>query len=124
MSGARVAVFSLGGTIAMTAEPGRPGVVPALSGQQLLATVPALSSLARQIPVILASRTGAGPVLAATYGFPGSETDLLGHGLIGVGFLDPLKARLLLHLLLARGADREQLTAAFRTYASGGDGPR
>ncbi|MFE9203024.1 asparaginase [Micromonospora sp. NPDC007230] len=77
---------------------------------------PALGALAERMPVVLTSRTGAGSVLRHTYGAVGSETDLLRRGLICGGLLDPYKAKVLLRLLLAGGADRAEVRAAFHRY--------
>ncbi|MFF2227022.1 asparaginase [Streptomyces globisporus] len=79
--------------------------------------VPRLTALATEIPVVLASRIGTGPVLTSTYSFPGSEIDLLDRGLIAAGSLDPYKARLLLAAQLAAGAARPEIAEAFRRYA-------
>ncbi|WP_034087659.1 asparaginase [Streptacidiphilus albus] len=76
-----------------------------------------LTALAARMPVVLASRTGSGPILSATYRGPGSEHDLLGRGLLSAGFLAPAKARLLLHALLADGAGRERIAASFEALA-------
>jgi L-asparaginase len=72
-----------------------------------------LGSLAREMPVVLASRTGGGEVLGNTYGFTGSETDLLSRGLVSAGLLYAPKARLFLSLLLRSGASREEISHAF-----------
>jgi L-asparaginase len=75
-----------------------------------------LATLLDTVPVVLASRAGAGEPLTATYsGFDGSETALLGRGLITSGPLDGPRSKVLLSCLLAGGADREEVRAAFDT---------
>jgi L-asparaginase len=72
-----------------------------------------LTALAVRLPLVLSSRTGGGPLLRHTYESRGSEIALRGHGLIFAGRLPPLKARLLLDVLLRSGIDRAGIAAQF-----------
>ena len=75
-----------------------------------------LAQAAQRVPVVMASRTGAGEMLRQTYDFKGSEIDLLARGLISAGWLDGLKARLLLTLLLMAGADDAAIRETFGAW--------
>jgi L-asparaginase len=101
--------------IGCLAEVGYAGaVLEAFGGGHVPApVVPALEELAGRMPVVLASRCAGGEMLRATYGFPGSERDLLSRGLIPAGFLDARKARVFTSLLLAAGADVAGVRTAF-----------
>lgn len=68
-------------------------------------TVGRVAALAAEVPVVLASRTGAGATLQRTYGYPGAEIDLLGRGLVTAGTLNARKARLALILALHFGTE-------------------
>ncbi len=122
LDGARVALHTAvldeqGDELDGIAERFRGLVVAGLgAGHVTSRLVPALDTLAKLMPVVLTSRAGAGPVLRHTYSAPGSEIDLQNRGLINGGLLHPYKARILLRLLLATGADREGITAAFAEH--------
>ena len=77
----------------------------------------ALKRLAARMPLVFASRTGAGELYTSTAGYPGSEKDLIDGGLIPAGALDGLKARVLLSLLLADGANRDRIAATLAQTA-------
>ena len=72
-----------------------------------------LEELAREMPVVLASRTGAGETLTGTYRFAGSEMDLLSRGLVGAGALDARKARILLSVLLGSTTSIDECRRVF-----------
>jgi L-asparaginase len=77
---------------------------------------PILGDLAAKMPLVLASRAMTGPVFTRTYGYPGSEIDLLARNIVPAGYLSGLKARLLLGLILRARADRNAVAAAFTPY--------
>ena len=87
------------------------------AGHVPAALLPALAALPATLPVVLASRVPAGPVFENTYGFAGSERDLIARRLIPAGLLSAPKARLLLAFLVAQGCDHAAIAQVFRRYA-------
>lgn len=106
-----------GRLLAAVASSGFRGLVlEGVGGGHLPGAVASSSHLARLIaamPVVLASRTGAGELLHATYRFVGSEIDLAERGLISAGRLNGPKARVLLSLALAAGLDSAAVAESF-----------
>ncbi len=88
------------------------------AGHVAARVVPVLEQIAARIPVVFASRTGTGELYRHSASYPGSEGDLLARGLISAVALDGPKARILLTLLLATGADRTAIAAAFEMASS------
>ncbi|MBO4222356.1 asparaginase [Bradyrhizobium neotropicale] len=98
----------------------RGAVIEAMGAGHVPASVaPLVGALAEAMPVVLASRTGAGPVFTRTYGFDGSEIDLIRRGVIPSGMLSGVKARLLLQLLLGQGLARDEIASAYAERSEG-----
>ncbi|WP_395698360.1 asparaginase [Methylocella sp.] len=96
------------------------GLVLSLPGAGHVAAdaAPALGELAQRLPVVFATRTGAGETLASSYAYAGGEIDLIARGLIPAGPLDARKARVALQLLLSDGADRARVGACFAMFSA------
>jgi L-asparaginase len=121
---ARIALVTVGfddddALVGAAAELGYDGLVLAAFGGGHVPSwmVPAIERVARQIPTVLASRTAVGELLHHSYGYAGSETDLLARGLISAVGLTAAKARILLRLLLAAGVPRDQIARCFEAAA-------
>ena len=110
-----------GELITLAMESGFDGIVLSAFGvgHTSAAMAAVVAKAAERIPVVLASRAGSGPVLEGTYGFAGSERDLLAHGAIPAGWLDPRKARILLGCLLAAGEPADRIRAEFTRRGGG-----
>lgn len=104
-----------GSLVRLAVDAGYDGVVVAGSGAGHVPAVVAdvLESVVGRVPVVVASRTGAGRTAARTYGYPGAEVDLLDRGVVLAGALSPRKARLLLWVLVRQAADRDQIEQEF-----------
>ncbi len=86
------------------------------AGHVAAAAAPDLGRLAERIPVVFASRTGAGETLRASYGYPGGEIDLIARGLVPAQSLDARKARIALQLLLSDGGGVSRARETFALF--------
>ena len=100
------------------AELGYAGLVVAGlgSGHVSIPVRDALTDVASQMPVLMASRTGAGSTARAVYAYPGSEIDLQQRGVMMVGSLCPRKTRLLLCAYLWQNLTHTELLQALSEH--------
>lgn len=87
------------------------------AGHVPAALVDRLETLAEAMPVVLSTRVPGGAVFEKSYGFAGSEIDLIRRGLIPAGILPPHKARLLLACLIGAGFTTDEIETQFQAFA-------
>lgn len=105
-----------GHLISVASHSGYRGVVVAASGVGHVSSGAAdamSAAMGKGITVVVASRTIKGGTATRSYGYPGSEADLIERGAIMAGDLSPRKARLLLHVLLSAGSSRDAIREWF-----------
>lgn len=80
------------------------------AGHLSIPAADAVEELTREgLIVAMVTRTGSGSTTEHTYGYPGSEEDLIARGIIPGGFLNARRLRILLHVLLSSGMTHEQI---------------
>jgi len=104
-----------GQLIRLAVDGGYAGVVIAGAGAGHVSATAAdvVGEAVTRVPVVVATRTGAGRTATRTYGYPGAEVDLLERGVVMAGALSARKARLLLWVLLGGAADRARIAHEF-----------
>jgi L-asparaginase len=119
-TGGRVALLECamddsGELIRLAASSGHRGIVLGALGVGHVSTAAAeaVSDVVNTTTVVFSSRTGSGTTFSHTYGFVGSESDLIRRGAIPAGLLDSRHARVLLWLLLASGCSPERIRDEF-----------
>jgi len=75
-----------------------------------------VSAITARVPVVIAPRAGSGILLQKTYEMIGAEIDLANRGTLNAGSLPPLKARVLLMLLLRAKATPRQIVETFAAF--------